>query len=190
MVLAFQNRFFIALGAVVIGLIGGCGDAHARIGEKKTESGYQKAAPVPLETLQARSKPPIFRTLQWSQRALVITGEPDDPLVAQQLQILRDNIPGLADRKLAAIRFMREDLDEIDEISDYNYRGWYDMDANEQRFMEKQLGVDNNKFSVVLVGLDGELKQVWSPVDRAVPIKWIFDAIDAMPMREREENKK
>lgn len=148
----------------------------------------EQAVPVPVEQLQARSKPPVFSTLQWNARALVLTGNADDPMVAQQMQIFRNNIEGLKKRDIAVIRFLYDNLDEIDELSDFDYRGWYDMDAAEQGFMEDQLGTDNNVFSVVLIGKDGELKQVWAPENHTVSIEWIFGLIDSMPMRKREMN--
>ena len=167
------------------------GEAYA---ERKKSSAaavqitQEEAVPVPIEQLQARSKPPVFSTLQWKARALVLTGNTDDPMVAEQMRIFRENIEGLAERNIAVIRFRYDDLDEIDELSAFDYRGWYDMDAAEQGFMEDQLGTDNNKFSVALVGLDGELKQVWAPENHSVSIEWIYGLIDSMPMRERAKN--
>ena len=179
----------LALFSAAVIAVTAPGPSYAKVKEK-SQPAYQEAAPIPLEELQAKSQPPIFSSLRWKNRAIVITGEPDDAQVAEQLQVFRENIAGLKERRLVMIRFLHEDLDEIDELSDYNYRGWYDMDANEQSFMERQLGTDNNKFSVVLVGLDGELKQVWMPEQSAVPINWIFSAVDAMPMRQREQKEK
>lgn len=162
-------------------------DSYARSKINNAEPITQEeAVPVPVEQLQAKSKPPVFSTLQWKARALVLTGNADDPMVAEQMRIFRENIEGLKERDIALIRFLYDNLDEIDGLSDFDYRGWYDMDAAEQGFMEDQLGTDNNKFSVVLVGKDGELKRVWAPENHSVSIEWIFGLIDSMPMRERE----
>lgn len=175
------------LGAAIMAVTAP-GDAYAKSKKNSalTTMTQEEAIPVPIEELQARSKPPVFRTLQWRARALVLTGNPDNPMVTEQMNILRANIEGLKERDVAVIRFRYDDLDEIDELSDFDYRGWYDMDSAEQGFMEDQLGTDNNKFSVVLVGKDGELKQVWAPENHSVSIEWVFGLIDSMPMRSRE----
>ena len=54
-----------------------------------------------------------------------------------------------------------------------------------QKYLQSRLRTDDDVFSVVLVGLDGETKQVWNTV---VDPQEIFDVIDAMPMRERVMN--
>ncbi len=140
---------------------------------------------------QVRAADPIFRTLQWKHDTLVLTGENSDPLVNEQISIFRQNVEALKIRDIAMIRFFRDDLDEMDDLSDVNYRGWYNMDANEQRFMERLLQTDNNKFSVALVGKDGELTYVWKDrEDRkdkkppmAVPMGEIFYMIDNPPLK-------
>lgn len=133
--------------------------------------------------LRAQEIDPVFDKLVGVARVLVITGNRDETfsdLTIDQLRALPD---ALLDRQIAVLRFREDDLFELEALSDYNYGGWYRMDAAEQRYMEEQLQTDNNVFSVVLVGLDGEVKKVWlEPVEP----QEIFDVIDQMPMRVRE----
>lgn len=147
------------------------------------EDGQKTSAiqPLSMDDLRAQSNPPVFKSLQGAYSAIVLTGEPNEPRVEEQMQVFRDNKDALAGRAVAMIRFLHDDLDEIDELSRYNYRGWYRMNAEQQRFMERQLGTDNNVFSVVLVGRDGVLAQVWMPPEGIVPIGEIFSALDSQP---------
>ena len=133
---------------------------------------------------------PIFRTLQWQARVIVLTGAEEDPLLGEQIQIFKDNLADMQDRDITVIRFREDNLYPIEELSVSDYRGWYDMDAREQRYMEGRIQADNNAFAVVLIGKDGSFKNVWKDVSEAVPVSDIFAIIDAMPMREREAKEK
>ncbi len=134
-------------------------------------------------SVHAQEFDPVFDKLQWRARVLVITGNRDEPLADEQLIELQNAQGGLLDRQVAVLRFREDNLFEVESLSNFDYGGWYDMDAPEQSFMEEQLQTDNNVFSVVLVGLDGEVKNVW--LDLVEP-QAIFDVIDEMPMRIRE----
>ncbi len=126
---------------------------------------------------------PVFDKLVGVARVIVITGNRDESLADLEIGELRGALDGLAERQIAVLRFREDDLYEVEGLSDYNYGGWYRMDAAEQRYMEEKLQTDNNIFSVVLVGLDGQVKKVWlEPVEPQV----IFDLIDEMPMRAEE----
>lgn len=144
---------------------------------------------------------PVFDSLVWKARALVITGDYSDPLAEEQIAILRTDVPALAERDIAVLRFARDRIIEMSDLSNFQYRGWDDMDAHQQRYIEEKIQSDNNIFSVVLVGKDGLVKKVWggplpenldgaapeiAPPVTAVPLNEIFAIIDAMPMRERE----
>ena len=127
-----------------------------------------------------------FDSLQWKARTLVLTGERDDPLVIGQIVAFKKNVDGLRDRQIAVIRFDGENIYEMEEFSRFDYRGRYDMDANLQRYYEKEMQSDNDKFSLVLFGKDGLFKEVWKEREEIVPLESVFEIIDAMPMRQRE----
>ena len=132
----------------------------------------------------------LFDSLQWKARTLVLTGERDDPLVIGQVGELKANVEGLRDRSIAVIRFDGDNIFEMSYFSRFDYRGRYDMNANLQRYYESEMQSDNDEFSVVLFGKDGQFKQVWKEREEVVPLNEVFAVIDAMPMRQREMNKK
>ena len=132
----------------------------------------------------------LFDSLQWKARTLVLTGERDDPLVIGQVGELKANVEGLRDRSIAVIRFDGDNIFEMSDFSRFDYRGRYDMNANLQRYYESEMQSDNDEFSVVLFGKDGQFKQVWKEREEVVPLNEVFAVIDAMPMRQREMNKK
>lgn len=132
----------------------------------------------------------LFDSLQWKARTLVLTGERDDPLVFGQIGEFKSNVDGLRERGIAVIRFDGDAIFEMSDLSRFDYRGRYDMNANLQRYYETEMQSDNDKFSVVLFGKDGMLKQVWKEREDIVPISEVFAIIDEMPMRQLETNKK
>ena len=135
----------------------------------------------------AQNVGPVFKTLQWKARVIVLTGNHNDPLVNEQIALFKDNLEGIRERDIAVIRFEADTLDEMDEFSQFHYRGWYDMDASEQGFMEKQLDLDNNSFGLALVGKDGQLKKIWVEQENAVEPAEIFAVIDEMPMAQEDK---
>lgn len=139
-----------------------------------------------LSTMQANANDILFDSLQWRARVVVLTGERNDPLLSQQIELLRENLDGLKNREIAVIRFDGDAIYEMSDFSNFSYRGRYDMDANLQRYYEGEMQSDNNIFSVALFGKDGYFKKVWKDREEAVPLSEVFAEIDAMPMRQRE----
>lgn len=124
---------------------------------------------------------PVFKTLQWKANVIVITGDYKDPLAEDQLALLRGRLDDLKRNDVAVLRFVRDRISELQEFSNFQYRGWYEMNANQQRFMEEKIQADNDVFSVVLVGKDGAVKRVWTPLPEApqtVSMDTIFSAIE------------
>lgn len=132
----------------------------------------------------------LFDSLQWKARTLVLTGERDDPLVIGQIGEFKANVDGIRERGIAVIRFDGDAIFEMSDLSRFDYRGRYDMNANLQRYYESEMQSDNDKFSIVLFGKDGMLKKVWKENEDIVPLSEVFAIIDEMPMRQREMNKK
>ena len=93
---------------------------------------------------------------------VVLSDSRDDPRVAKQIQALDGTKPELTNRNIQVLQ-----------------------EADVHGPLHKKLGVEKKGFSVVLVGKDGSVKQVWhDPVDP----KQIFTIIDSMPMRQKEMN--
>lgn len=126
---------------------------------------------------------PIFDRQQWVHRVLVITGPEDDPLYLEQFELLEGEIDGLEVRDIVVVRHEDETLDKVEGLDSFGFRNRVIRDAEERRYLQNRLKTDDDVFSVVLVGLDGEVKQVWGSV---VAPQEIFDAVDAMPIRARE----
>lgn len=124
---------------------------------------------------------PTFKSLQWKANVLVIMGDARDALAEDQFVLLRGRLDDLKRRDVAVLRFVRDRISEMQEFSDFGFRGWYDMNANQQRFVEGQVQADNNVFSVVLIDKSGVVKQVWTPLPDApqtVPVDEIIVAIE------------
>lgn len=136
--------------------------------------------------MQAKANDILFDSLQWRARVLVLTGERNDALLNEQIAMLRENQAGLQERSIAVIRFDGDAIFEMDELSNFSYRGRYNMDADLQSYYEDEMQSDNNKFSLALFGMDGDFKRVWKEREEAVPLEEVFTEIDAMPMRQRE----
>lgn len=128
----------------------------------------------------------VFDSLQWKARVLVLTGQRNDALLVEQVDILKQNLQGLRERSIAVIRFDGDAIYEMEDLSSFDYRGRYNMRASLQGYYEDEMQSDNNEFSVVLFGKDGDFKKVWKDRKVSVPIEDVFSIIDAMPMRQRE----
>lgn len=173
----FFTAFFLAL---FIGLSG-----YTSVTALAAKS---SAAPRGGETLVL----PTFKALQWKANVLVITGDPRDALAEDQFVLLRGRLDDLKRHDVAVLRFVRDRISEMQEFSDFGFRGWYDMNANQQRFVEGQVQADNNVFSVVLIDKSGVVKQVWTPLPEApqtVPVDEIIVAIER-PLEPVEEMNK
>lgn len=135
-------------------------------------------------TMPAHAVDAIFDEEQWISRVLVITGSKGDPLYLDQYDMLEGARDGFEARDTVIVHYKDRLIKRIDTLSVLPFR--FDnilRETDEQRYMQERLRTDDDVFSVVLVGLDGTVKQVWT---LPVSAQEIFDVIDAMPMRQRE----
>lgn len=112
--------------------------------------------------------------LRWKARLVVIASErPDDARAHAQRAALTHALNGLRERRASVLSASTESATLEPAIPGFQASGpelLAALDATEG-------------FHVLLVGLDGEVKQRWrTPVDAAT----LFEAIDAMPMRQDE----
>ena len=111
----------------------------------------------------------ILEEYRWKKRILVLQTEDPDKVKAQK-ELLDRVIPDLRERKLVLLGFA------IDK------EPYASIDITQLKTKYK-----NKQHSILLFGLDGQLKNSWTiPVD---PEK-IFTVIDKMPMRRRELKEK
>lgn len=123
----------------------------------------------------------LFKDLQWRANVLVVTGGYDEPRVKQQLQIFQAQAKILRENDMAVIRFVRDRLIEQRDINDFQYRGWFKMNARQQGYVERQIQSDNDVFSVVLIGKNGVTQHVWAPqADDESPLVSLEDILGAL----------
>jgi len=136
---------------------------------------------------------PIFDAVAWESRVLVITGPKDEELYLEQVYVLADAYDGMEERYLIPVHYKDRTVRKIEGLSPFEFRYRRILRTpREQRYMQQRLGevvggdgsaVDDDIFSVILVGLDGLPKEIWRDV---VDPSEIFDTIDAMPLRQIE----
>jgi len=114
--------------------------------------------------------------LKWKNRILIISAPyTPDSLASKQVKLLNGDLNGLADRKLVVLMV---DLDTITlPIKSISH------DTRVDSIPEKY--VNHNDFQIILIGLDGTMKETYK---RPVTTKVLFEKIDAMPMRKDEKN--
>lgn len=141
----------------------------------------------------------LFKAQQWENRIVVITGSPSNPVVDLQLDLFRENLEGLQARDIALVRFLNGNIYELSDFTRNNFKARFDMNADQQGYLEDQMQSDNDIFSIVLIGKDGYWKRTWKgqtvdgiyePLETPVSPAAIFRVIDSMPMRQREMNEK
>lgn len=137
-------------------------------------------AVVPL----ARAQGVLFDDLQYAARALVITGDEYDPKVMDFLDVLKGRKDGLFERDMVVIHYHGQVMETIADLSIFRRDTRILDERGESRYFEQVLGARSDVFSVSLVGKDGRVKDQW--FRDAPEISAVFEAIDAMPMRERE----
>ena len=111
---------------------------------------------------------------RWQHRVLLVytQTEQDDPL-HKQLRSLRWNREGMTERKLIVYQV---------------FPSGYKRDVMEKRPMKEydeqcSFPNSNKRFEVVLIGLDGTVKERWP---YWVQADALFEVIDQMPMRRQE----
>ena len=127
-------------------------------------------AALPLAAAPPAAPPTLAATLRasrWQHRVLLLgaptAGQAD---FLTQKKLLAAAAPGLADRDFIVLEV------PFDQLATADRRTW-----------TRQLGQPPDRFSVVLIGKDGGIKQV-SP--RPLTAAELFGTVDKMPMRRQE----
>ncbi len=124
-----------------------------------------------------------FDRLQGKAWALVLTGPEDGPLYLEQMALLQPQAETLKARQMVVIHFHGRTLKTYPDLSVYDYQ--LPSMRNTKKGMsvhrkienlEGALQTDDDVFSVVLVGMDGVTKYVWTLA--AVRPDLIFQMMD------------
>ncbi len=129
----------------------------------------------------------ILEKHRWENRVLLIISQESNTdavfpeAFVEQHKKIKDSLQGLIDRKLV-----------IYEIFPSEYRYAELEKGKESKWLEssslyKIYNKENIPFKVVLIGLDGGIKET---KDTVISSKELFAIIDGMPMRRRELNRK
>lgn len=112
-----------------------------------------------------------LKSNQWQKRIVVIYALTDrQPEFTQQKQILADEAAGVDERDILVIDAPDDRLRPADKT-----------------YLQNELGLQPDRFGVVLIGKDGEVKL---RQDKPIPAKSLFSTIDGMSMRRQEMQKK
>ena len=115
----------------------------------------------------------VLEAYRWQNRLVVVAApSPFDPLLERQKAEAERDASGWDDRKLRLLKVVAGVIEENGVV----------LAAKGDPILDR-LGLDQERFSVVLVGLDGTVK-----LRQAIPIsnRQLFSLIDAMPMRREE----
>lgn len=111
---------------------------------------------------------------EWKDRLLlVLTTENSKELYKEQMDLFKDNIAGLEERKLVIYSVMPEKYKK-----GIQAEKWVESTRLNDRYRE-----GGREFEVILLGLDGRVKLRQSEI---LSIEKLFRTIDAMPMRRNE----
>jgi hypothetical protein len=110
---------------------------------------------------------------QWKNRVLLIYGdEKTNTDFTKQMKILSENKKGLIERKLKLYQFIKNQFTfDFDE-------GWISSNLLFKNYVN-----NNERFKVILIGLDGGVKLTQNSI---LSTEKLFAIIDGMPMRKRE----
>ena len=125
----------------------------------------------------------VFSELKWNNRVLVLSAGDDQGALEEQIFMLRDVIDGLEERELIVLELRSRVLEQVDGLSPFPFEARILDSRQERRYLQSLFQSDFDQFKLTLIGLDGEVKEVWEEV--TVP-EDIFAVIDAMPMRQNE----
>ena len=100
---------------------------------------------------------------KWKNRVLVVVGPAEDSAVRQQLQIYQSEANGMSERQIV----LTEALD----------------DTALSREIRSRVSADGKRFHAFLIGKDGH---VVLSSDKPLSADYLFQRIDAMPMRQDE----
>ena len=112
--------------------------------------------------------------LEWNNRVVLVFGNPSDPKIGDQIELLESQEAELADRDMVIIQVSGEKARSV-----YGKASGLNASA-----IRKEAKVSGERFQVLLVGKDGGVKLRSDSVVRNVEI---FDLIDSMPMRKAEQ---
>lgn len=118
---------------------------------------------------------PIFDRYQYINRFIVMTGPEDDPSYIEQFDLLAAVIPALEARDITVVHYEDRNLDKVEGLTSFAFRNRILNDLEERKYTQIRLKTDDDVFSVVLVGLEGEVVQVWNAV---TPMNEVFAAVD------------
>lgn len=129
-----------------------------------------------------------FDALKWEYRVLVLSADENSPQAQEQILVLGDFTDEMETRELIVLRLTNRVLRKVEGLSPFPFQTKILENREERRYLESIFPRDvfgEGNLSVSLVGFDGGVKQSW---DGVVNPQEILDAIDAMPMRQRELN--
>jgi len=129
-----------------------------------------------------------FDSLKWENRVLVLSADDNSPQAREQILLLSDFYQDMEDRELIVLRLTSQVLRKVDELSPFPFQTQILENSQHRRYLQSLFsseGFLDGGLRVTLVGIDGELKEMW---DGVIEPAEIFEAIDAMPMRQREIN--
>jgi hypothetical protein len=112
----------------------------------------------------------------WKNRLIVVLApERASNKLAAQLKELAEDPSGLKERDVRVFEVVYEDFVKLDG----KLLPWIAA-----KHFHKYFKADKKKFSVVLVGMDGEVKE---RLDKPISSKKLFEKIDEMPLRRDEK---
>jgi hypothetical protein len=119
---------------------------------------------------------------QWKNRVLLVISQESktDELpktYVKQINAIKDSLDGYIDRKLLLYEVFPERY-EFTHLKEKEISGWIDSNRLFELYNK-----DNEAFKVVLIGLDGNVKEVRT---KFFPSQELFDLIESMPMRQSE----
>lgn len=114
-------------------------------------------------TMSAHAENNPLASLRWKERVLVVVGPTDRADAMTQNRIFKDAAAGMSERDVTLVDASGADPGSV--------------------AIRKSLSVGNKQFAVFLVGKDGN---VALSSDKPLTADYLFQRIDAMPMRQDE----
>ena len=123
-----------------------------------------------------------IKTHQWKNRIiLVLSVDADSDPYKTQIANLKQESKGCAERKLVLYEVLQN------QVTQHHFEAADKKPSSTTSELFKELMNKNDQFKVILIGLDGTVKE-----ERSEPIssKELFEVIDSMAMRKSEMQKK
>jgi hypothetical protein len=122
-----------------------------------------------------------LKTHQWNNRIiLVFSADGESPHFEKQIADLKQASDGCAERKLVMYQIVPSEI-HVNYFNNNESKKWNATSDLYKEFMEK-----DDAFKVVLIGLDGSVKE---ERDEPIASKELFKIIDGMSMRQEEMRK-